>query len=476
MPGADLVSAPRSLAPEDPAPVTGRRAARHRLVVLLLCGLALLRGVLLAGLIPPMHGTDEPAHWDYVQRIAEAGRLPELRVHCAPLASAETRELRRAFMDGIAFHPERSAPPLEALAPVDPGNPEPRSTAGCGPDALYPPLYFATAAVGYRAAYGAPVLRRLFAGRLASVAWGALSVAFAYMLGACWFEDRRGGTLLALVFLVQPTLAFLSAVVTNDAALFACSTAAFAAVAWARRRPERVGPLILLAAASCAATLVKPTANLILPVLAACTVAALGPSRPRSWGATLAALAPAAAAAWAWSILDRSAMDDMIAHAARPPMPVGEYLATAVLDGHRMFEWFRQYWSVWGWMDTFVREAYYRALALCVGAAAAGALLGWRSLARHERWAVALAAASTAFVVAALFVLDYHVLSWQGLAFIQGRYLLPLLPLHALALVIGLRSLGRWGGARVDGAWTLPALLAIVNGAAVLRALARYYS
>ena len=38
--------------------------------------LTFARGVLLAGLIPPFNGPDEPAHFDYVQRLGEDLRLP----------------------------------------------------------------------------------------------------------------------------------------------------------------------------------------------------------------------------------------------------------------------------------------------------------------------------------------------------------------------------------------------------------------
>src|SRR5439155_8105355 len=46
----------------------------------------------LAGLIPPLNGPDEPAHFDYVQRVVEDLRLPVPISVCAGL-------LRRRFAD-----------------------------------------------------------------------------------------------------------------------------------------------------------------------------------------------------------------------------------------------------------------------------------------------------------------------------------------------------------------------------------------
>ena len=54
--------------------------------------LTFARGVLLAGLIPPFNGPDEPAHFDYVQRLGEDLRLPIPKSVCGGY-SAENRAL-----------------------------------------------------------------------------------------------------------------------------------------------------------------------------------------------------------------------------------------------------------------------------------------------------------------------------------------------------------------------------------------------
>ncbi len=100
-------------------------------------------------------------------------------------------------------------------------------------------MFYASAAAAYGAVAGGSLIQRIFAARLASILWGVLTVAFAFLAGWWWFGRRRDALLLALLFLCQPTLGFFSSVVNNDSALFACSAAAFAE----GQAPDRPHPL-----------------------------------------------------------------------------------------------------------------------------------------------------------------------------------------------------------------------------------------
>ena len=79
-------------------------------------------------------------------------------------------------------------------------------------------------------------------------------------------------------------------------------------------------------------------------------------------------------------------------------------------------------------------------------------------------------------MVFALNGLELLLMHKTGSAVIQGRYLLPMFPLQALALVIGLRALSRRIGAWLDGAWAFAAMLVLIDAASVARALVRYYA
>jgi 4-amino-4-deoxy-L-arabinose transferase-like glycosyltransferase len=450
--------------------MTARR--RTAMGVGVVTALALVRGFLLAGLVPPLQGPDEPAHFDNAQRLAEHGRLPEPRRPCDGF-SAETRAAERALLDPIKFRPTRPLPPLNSFAAPDPSDPRSRATSGCGPAASYPPLYYVTAAAAYRLAGDGTFFERLFAARLASVAWGALAVAFAFLLGTWWFGRRRDGTMIAVLFLAHPMMAFLSSVVTNDAALFAACTGAFAAIAAAMRFERKQPALFLLAACTTAGALTKPTLLILLPVFGACAVAAFGWRRRSTWLRVAAALAPAAVVSVAWSASAGTPFDGAVPR----PVDVQKFVATFVLDADRLYAvWWKFFWSSWGWLDANLHPSYYLALAAAVLLSVVGAALSWRTLRPKERGAIAFGAGATAYTMIVLHVMEINVFRLSGSGLIQGRYLLSLFGLQAVALVTGMRGLARAVRTTTDGAWVFAGVLLVTQAAAMTRTLTRYFS
>ncbi len=77
--------------------MTARQAA------LLLVGVALVRGALVALVIPPFHGADEQAHFDYAERLLEARALPE--PYPCQEYSPELRAALHQLVEPINFHP-----------------------------------------------------------------------------------------------------------------------------------------------------------------------------------------------------------------------------------------------------------------------------------------------------------------------------------------------------------------------------------
>lgn len=409
----------------------------------LVAALAIVRGLLIAVVIPPFHGVDEQAHFDYVERLVEARALPETAPGCA-FGSDELRSAVRQLVEPANFHPEQPLPILGALP--DPLLASSRFTRGCGPAATYPPLYYALAAAPVLLQRDAPLLRRLFLARLVSVLLGALAAVFVFLGASTWFGAQREAWLVTLVFLLQPQLAFLFGIVNNDAALFAACAGALWAVA------ARSWRGLLLAAL--AAALVKPTFLVFVPALA------LLSGRRRMW-----ALAPGTLLALVLPLFRGSALP-----AAGPgaPLSLAGYVAYALSPKHLFFVWHELYWMGWGWADTWLAKPWYLLLLAALCAALASALVAWRGLGLHERALLGLGALGTLASLLLLHGLELPYLRRTGQGLLQGRYLLSLFPLHAAMIVTALR---------VDRARLgFVALLALMLCASFVRALARYHA
>jgi hypothetical protein len=441
------------------APLAWPRSPRLA-AALAVIALASARGAFLAVLVPPLQAPDEDAHVDAVQYLAETGRL-------APggwcdTFSAEVEALRASTFQ-ILSEPERRMPSPQRLRPPAPTK-DARATAGCGPASTYPPIYYATAALGYRAVYAASLMDRLLAMRLVSVLWGCAGALAAFLFGTFAFGRTRDGLLLGALWASQPQIGLMTGTVNNDAALFAISAGCFATIAAlaAGARTRRALPLLALLAV--AGALTKPTFTGVIPVLLVAIALALGGRRVRSWELAAAIVVPALLATWWWH---RGVMPPY------NPQPVWRYLATFVFDRVRAENlWVRLYWMTWGWVDTALTLEWYRLLEIVTAAAVLGVLVGWRALPRGERAIAALAAFATLTQLAFLYLIEYRV----GSPILQGRYLLPMYVPQAAGCVVGLRALGRRLGARVDAGWSLALLLVVVQVASVVRALGRYHA
>lgn len=441
---------------------------------LLAAALFLARQVLVAGLTPALHAPDEQAHFDYAQRLAEQGALPacapeELRIG-AGAWSPEVRALLVGSVEPIAFHPERPLPPAVPL----PAGAGARETRGCSYVTPYPPLYYAAAALGYRAALDGTLGQRLFAARLTGLAWGLLAVLSAFAVGLLLGGRPADGLLLALLTSLQPMAGFLFASVNSDGAAIACSSAAVACLAWLWRRPASLAPLAALAASGVAGALSKPTFALLLPWIALAALLVLGPRRSGTWLRGALALAPTAAAVLGWTWLMREAYLER-AGGAEAALTLAAYLRDQLARPQRLFwVWVKLYWLGWGWVDVYLRNPAYLLLAAGLAAAAAGAIVRLRTGSVAERFALRVGAAATAGLVLTLYAMEYR-LARRGLPdFVNGRYLLVLLVPHMLMLALGLRGLGERLRLRLDLAWAAVPCLVLLEAAAALRCVARY--
>jgi hypothetical protein len=156
-------------------------------------------------------------------------------------------------------------------------------------------------------------------------------------------------------------------------------------------------------------------------------------------------------------------------------LELGTFLSRFVWDRLRAETlWVRYYWMTWGWVDTALRDPYYRAIEGMLLVAAAGLVAGWPLLSRERRALAILGLGATAYGMIMLYAVEFKILRMTSMPFVQGRYLLPVFPLTAGALLVGLEGLSRRVG-RLDLRWALPLLLLALDVASFARALTRYY-
>jgi hypothetical protein len=441
---------------------------------LLVASLALVRSAFLSAILPPDVAPDEPVHLDYALRLAEHRQLPSIYTDpsgatCRPCSPEQVALVYAAFAayygewTGSSFVKRGPPPPLEDTVLPDPHDAQNRATQACGQTAYYPPLYYLTAALGPALHREAPLLVRVAAARLASWFWGIAAALAAVALGVGLFGGARDGLLLGLLVVLQPMQAMQASVVTNDAALFACSAGCLAALAWLDKRPR--GALLALAACAVLGALAKPSFAMFLPVFA---LLAAGLGRAR---ATIA-LVPAALAAGAWAHYARGAKRLLIS-GEPSSVGIGEYVRDLVVEPGRVFAlWGKSYWAIWGAHDIVLSDGYYYGVWLLLALAGIGFVIGRSDL----RAFVVAGVAASAVAMLTLYVTEYALLRQTGKLLLQGRYLGPFFSLHAALIVIGLRRLGARAGLRFDLGWIAVPILAVLLTGASLAALHRYYA
>jgi 4-amino-4-deoxy-L-arabinose transferase-like glycosyltransferase len=188
---------------------------------------------------PPFEVTDEPAHFAYVQQLAESGKLPHL-------TSGQFSEEQMTAEADLHTYDVRFAPGVHTISSLNQQRNLQahlsRNLARLGPGAAghatsEPPLYYALEVVPYRIGGTSTMLVRLTLMRLMSALMAALSALFAWLFlrellpGLPW-AWTVGGLGVALA----PLLGFMSGAVNPDAMLCAISAALFYCLARAFRR------------------------------------------------------------------------------------------------------------------------------------------------------------------------------------------------------------------------------------------------
>jgi 4-amino-4-deoxy-L-arabinose transferase-like glycosyltransferase len=426
---------------------------------------------------PPFQITDEPSHFAYVQHLATTGTLPTSAKEA--FSSSETEALIALKYLQVRELPQNHTIATAAeQAQLERALSTPASSVSqdAGVATEQPPLYYALETIPYN--LGGTVLARLALMRLLSALMAGITALFAFLFlrealpGVRW-AWMVGGLGVALF----PLLGFMSGAVNPDAMLYAVSAALFFALARAFRlglTPARAAAIGAVVAIGVLTKLnfigLLPGAALALAILVRRAVRVSRVEAYRALGLALGVAASPVAIYLAISALaghfreidiGPTGLNFLTANGsifaklsylwelylpALPGMPVYFHGMSTTRQ-----LWFDGLVGRYGWLDTFFPAWVYN-VALIPAALIAGLCV--RELVRRRRALVervaelAVYIAMAAGVMALVGASDYLAYPKSIGAYVEPRYLLPMLVLFGAVLALAARGAGRrWGPA-----------------------------
>ena len=201
--------------------------------------IALLNGAAWSIITPPFQGRDEPAHFAYVQQLAETGTLP----HSATEGGFSPEET--LVLEGLHQYQVKLAPQTTAISSKSEQRAlirdiaEDSSSVGSGEAGVAtsePPLYYALETIPYAMGDG-NVLTQLELMRLVGALLGAVTA----LLGFFFIREALPGvpwaaTIGAACIAVQPLFGFMSGNLNPDVMLYAVSAGLLLCLARGFRR------------------------------------------------------------------------------------------------------------------------------------------------------------------------------------------------------------------------------------------------
>jgi 4-amino-4-deoxy-L-arabinose transferase-like glycosyltransferase len=478
-----------------------------RPLTLLLVAVAVL-GASWALLLPPGQAPDEPAHIGYAQALAEDFRLPDekpgrtfsreqdfAQAYANVNQTAQVLLTKPEWSELVYRDWQRADAQLTGDSRGDGGH------AGNGfpnPARANPPFYYLWESLPYLAASGGDFFDRLYAMRLWSVVLLLVSTAATWLLiGELTGGQRTLQLAGAALVGMQPMAVFVSSSVNPDASLIACFSLAFWLGARVLRRGLTLRDGVALGGVTALAVVTKGTGYALVPGVG--IVLALGLWRLWPWPRSAVVAAGASGLALAipvgvWlvlaRVLDRAAVNqvpgtgggssvpgaphvslfDYLWQFYLPKLPFeGNVPAIPKLPAYDI--WIKTGWAAFGWLEVRFPDWVYAVLAVVtVGLLAGGAAVLIRRRRRADLPLVAFFAVVALCLLAGLHWIEYRTIDTEGRIFNQGRYLLPLLPLLAVAAAASLTLLPRprraaAAGALIGGAFVLQAFsLALIVG------------
>lgn len=462
--------------------------------LLLLLAAATVLGVAWALVVPPWQTPDEPAHFAYAQGIGERLELPggegsrEVFSSEQELAAERSNSLQTA--GNLFARPEWSRDEYQRWQRADQklGDSAAGDASGSGnPARSNPPLYYVYEALPYVAVSSGDIFSRLYAMRVASLLSLLVAVVATWhlvgeLLGRRPLLQLVGASMVGL----QPMASFISASVNPDGLLIALFAVAMLLGVRVLRHGLTVGRGVSLAGAVGAAALTKGTAYALVPALVFALVSAAAQLdsgwRPRATvliGSALAFIVPVAAWLALARLDDRPAINQVSPGGGggtglETPGPLSylwQYYLPNLPSQALLPESFppipafdfsiQGLWARFGWLEVrFPEELYVLLAVVTLALLVGGAAAFLRQLSRQRLVIGAFLGLIVLSVLGGLHATEYRILQAQGTPFMQGRYLLPLLPVlgvataSALSLARGRLNVGL-SGLVIGGLFTL---------------------
>jgi len=428
------------------------------LALALLLAFTLLRGGMWAVTQPDFWAPDEDYHFLYVEHLTTQGSLPSPdrplypREYPLVLDAMRYDQYSSGPRQDFSGDPKESVQRLERLSDEDR---EPRDI-GRGVNVVHAPLYYLTGTAVNGALGDASPFTRVMAVRWVSTVIGGLAVFLAWLLAAQVFRREWLQLTAAGLVALQPMIAFLSGIVSNDIAVTAGYTGALALMLFLQRTAPRAAQGAWLGGAIALALLVKSTALALLPLAvlayAGQWLAWRGRGREVLRSALVAFGIVAAVAGW-WYV--RSLIEyGSLTGAATEVVPSGEGEAATIGNIFSIAaEWtrltYRTYWWHFYWWEAD-RNSIFFLVPYAVGAIGAAGLAAmfWkrrRTLLTGTdplvRQAILMIAAILVLYLPPLAADVLRRLNGEGFILVAGRFLLPAYPAAVALLLIGLRQL-----------------------------------
>lgn len=451
-----------------PQPHRRRRLSPPRSLLVLL-GIVAVVGIGWALLTPPWQAPDEISHFAYSEGLATNFVVPPMPDR-GGLSSAQQGAEGANATNPATFYPQ-SAPPswsdgaFSAYLKTQRGL---SASDGDGQDSAQanPPLYYLYSDLGYLLDKGGTEFGRLYDMHLSGVLLLLVTTLGAWLVAGEALGRRRLPQLVcASVAGLMPMVAFMSTSVNPDGLL----TAGWTVALWLGLRVvnhrARPADVIGLAAACAATILTKTTGYALLP----CAVMAIAtgwlrrprPERARALIPIAAAAAVAAVPLLVWLAIAHAAGTagfNTVGTTAAHPVNIRQFISYVwqfylprlpfltpyrLVGGLPVYEVFiKQGLGTFGWLTVSLPGWLYPLAALILAALALACITFMARLRARLPWLrIAFLLINALSLLALLHIGEYLVAIDGGGAFIQGRYLLPVVSLLGLAVALVVRML-----------------------------------
>ncbi|MBS1868193.1 MAG: DUF2142 domain-containing protein [Actinobacteria bacterium] len=448
---------------------------QHRWAAVAVAGVAALNAGAWSFITPPFQVPDEVAHVAYVQSMGETGKPPSQprEIVLSQEQTVAMADARFGDMAARTLHAAAWTPVQQRQLALDGRQPSSRqATIPAGEREPEPPLYYALESIPYRVARGSTLLDRIVAMRLLSALLaGATALLCFLFVRECLPGRPWAWTVGGLGVAFAPMLGFISGGVNPDALLYALSAGLFLCVACAWRRGLTTRLALTAGALIAAGALTKVNFFGLVPG-AALGLLLAARRTTLAWDRRLLGLVGAAAAAAGLLVALGVGFETLVWHR---PFAVGRPAAPEShvgLWGHLSYIWqvflprlpfqspttlthpgyeqlFKSFVGTFGWMVVWLPPWAYRAALVALLAFAALALRFLAAEPRELRWRRRELLGYGAMAICLLLLVGLSAdLRRDILHIVQGRYLLPLLPLFGVLIAIAARGAGeRWGRA-----------------------------